>query len=423
MLNRQTDMNVSSGIYNFIADTCILVVVAYLLARGRMLDLLFREHLKPGEVFLLGLVMGLVGLVEAVFPDVGLPYASHTLFVIFAAIVGGLRVGLLTAAIVTLGAFFFQTHELVVPTMLAVLLSAFLGKLVRHASAVPNRLVSGFLVGVLAQACRLILRLALTAQMPTHPAFSAIWISAPANGFGVALLLLVVSDAQMRAASERAQALMSQAQLAALRARIRPHFLFNTLNSIAELCSFAPNRAEAAILRLSHLMRNALEASSGTSICLSEEIEVARAYLDIERERLGDRLCVIWQCDAVSERFAIPPFAVQTLVENAVQHGLARKRGAVTVQVTIRSGARYTLLAVRDDGVGMSLLNRKQAIASAASAIHGLQILNQHLILMYGRRARLRIFSREGAGTLVAFILPTVAPPKAQRGNRLCLPL
>ena len=126
-------MKASNDLYYFIADTCILVVVAYLMARGRTLTLLFRESLTAAEVLLLGLVMGLIGLAEAIFPDVGLPYATHTLFVIFAAIVGGLRVGLVSAAVVTLGSSFFQAHELVLPTMLAVLISAFLGKLVRRA--------------------------------------------------------------------------------------------------------------------------------------------------------------------------------------------------------------------------------------------------------------------------------------------------
>jgi LytS/YehU family sensor histidine kinase len=415
-------MSTSSGLYNFIADTCILVVIAYLLARGRMLTLLFRENLTPGEVFHLGLIMGLVGLMEAIFPDVGLPYATHTLFVIFATIIGGLRVGLVTAAIVTLGAFFLQAHELVVPTMLAVLISAYLGKLVRLAHTIPSRLVGGFVVGALAQACRLFLRMVLMIGWPMHPTLSTVWISAPANGFGVALLLLVVSDAQVRAESGHAQALVSQAQLTALRARIRPHFLFNTLNSIAELCGFAPERAEAAILRLSHLMRHALETSTATSMRLDEEIEVAQAYLAIEQERLGSRLGVLWQIDSTCDRIPVPPFAVQTLVENAIHHGLARKKGLVRIQVIIRSGSRHTLVGVRDDGIGMAKATRQRALAEENSGIHGLQILNQHLILLYGRRARLRLFSREGAGTLAAFILPEGARQRPQRGGPPCSP-
>jgi signal transduction histidine kinase len=429
-------MSASSVLYNFIAVTCILVVVAYLLARGRLLALLFRERLQLGEVILLGLVMGLLGVLEAVFPDVGLPYAPHTLFVIFATIVGGLRVGLTAAGLTVVGAFcvfqtplfhaqlfqahLFQRRLLVIPTLLAVLISAFLGRPIRRAQTVSARMAGGFLIGALAQACRLLLRMILTGIWPAHTALSTLWISIPANGFGVALLLLVVSDAQMRAETERARILVAQAQLAALRARIRPHFLFNTLNSIAELCRLDAVRAEAAILRLSQLMHHALETSAADSICLQEESEVARAYLEIEQERLGSRLCVSWHKDARAEQVLVPPFAVQTLAENAIHHGLAPKRGPVTIHITLRSGARHTLVAVRDDGIGMTSAIRQRALAAEDPIVHGLQILNQHLILMYGRRARLRLFSREGTGTLVAFVIPTGALPRARRGRRPC---
>ncbi len=400
-------MNISFHLYNFIAGTCILVVIAYLLVRGRMLNLLFKDNLTRREVFRLGLIMGLLGLMESIFPIAELPYSSHTLFVIFASIIGGLQVGLVTSAVVTIGAFFFQTHNLVFPTMLAMVISAFLGKLVRRTDTIPSRLAGGFLVGVLAQAGRLFLRTLLTTDSPTLIMSPAAWISAPVNGFGIALLLLVISDAQIRSQSERASALLTQAQLTALRARIRPHFLFNTLNSIAELCRIAPDRAEEAILRLSYLMRHALESSVETTNSLEEEVEVAQAYLSIEQERLGDRLHVMWQRDALMEQIPVPPFALQTLVENALNHGLSRKKGAVTIEVTLLERARHTLVAVRDDGVGMNLQTRRGAIAEENNPSHGLQILNQHLILLYGRQSRVRLFSREGEGTIAAFMVPT----------------
>jgi LytS/YehU family sensor histidine kinase len=292
--------------------------------------------------------------------------------------------------------------------------------MIHTAPTIPSRLVGGFVVGALAQACRLILRMALIVGWSPHPTLATVWISALANGFGVALLLLIVSDAQVRAESERVQALVSQAQLVALRARMRPHFLFNTLNSIAELCRFAPERAEAAILRLSRLMRHALDASASTSMYLGEEIEVAQAYLAIEQERLGNRLSVVWQRDTACDRIAVPPFAVQTLVENAIQHGLARKKGPVMIRVTLRVGSRHTLVAVRDNGVGMPKAMRKRALAEENPALHGLQIVNQHLILLYGRGARLRLFSQEGVGTLVAFMLPEGTRSGSQRGGPSC---
>src|SRR5579862_3309337 len=95
-------------VHTFIADTCVLVVIAYLMARGRTLALLFREHLTWRETAALSLLMGLLGLTEVIFPDARFPYATHTLFVTFAAMAGGLNVGLITAAIVSTGALLSQ---------------------------------------------------------------------------------------------------------------------------------------------------------------------------------------------------------------------------------------------------------------------------------------------------------------------------
>ncbi|HLK57505.1 MAG TPA: histidine kinase [Chthonomonadaceae bacterium] len=406
-------MNASfHSVHTFVADTCVLIVIAYLLARGRLLVLLFREKLTCREAFFLGFALGLIGLLEAIFPDARFPYATHTLFVTFAAIAGGLWVGLITATVVILGAYLFQTPQLVLGTMLAVLVSAFLGKEVRRIPGVPLRLLGGFVVGALAQACRHGINSALATLLHTSYPYVGAWINVPANGFGVMLLLLVVSDAQARAESERrrvdaerAYALASQSQLAALRARIHPHFLFNALNSIAALC-VGSDRAVTAVLRLSQLMRRTLEASLAGVVPLEEELESVEIYLQIEQERLGPRLRVHREWAPMEECAFVPPFAIQTLVENAIHHGITPRIEPGTVTVTTRRRSGHVLVAVRDDGVGMSREALRQVRAPTDAPMHGLQILYQHLTLLYGRRARLRIFSREEAGTLALFAIP-----------------
>lgn len=403
----------ASILYSFVADTCVLVVIAYLLARGSLLALLFRERLARREAASLGLLLGLVGLIEAVFPDARFRYATHTLFVTFAGIAGGLRVGLVTAAVVTVGAFFLQTPEVMVGTMLAACVGALLGKSVRRVAGVPARLIGGFAVGALAQACRLLIHFVLAGLWRSSFSLANAWISVPANGFGVMLLLLVVSDAQVRAESEQrrlemehASALASEAQLAALRARVHPHFLFNALTSIAALCGVAPDRAEATLLRLSQLMRRALETSAERTVCLDEEIEATQTYVQIEQERFGPRLRVLWRVDPRCGGVLTPPFALQTLVENAVNHGIAPKAQPGAIEVTVRLCPRYALVAVRDNGVGMSAETRRRVLSAENGGTRGLQILNQHLILLHGPRARLRLFSKEEAGTLAVFVLP-----------------
>lgn len=420
-------MSVLAYTITFIKDTCVLVVVAYLLARGRGLRLLFRERLALREILTLGLALGLIGLTEAIFPDARFPYALHTLFVTFAAIVGGLSVGLVTAGVVTLGAFFFLSPPTVIGTMLAVIVSAFLGRSVRRFTTLPRRLLGGFVVGACAQMIRVLLHAALTGQWNVHVLFLNAVVSVPANGFGVLLLLLVVNDALVRADSEqrrleaerrraeaaRAQALASQSQLTALRARIHPHFLFNTLNSIAELCCIAPKRAEAASVRLSFMMRRALDTSAALSRTLEEELELVQAYIQIEQERLGERLKVSLKVDPECRHVPAPPFAVQTLVENAIHHGLAPKIEPGMICIIVRRAPRHTLIAIQDDGVGLPVEVRRHLHSPDCPCTHGLQIVNQQLVLQYGSRARLRLLSQEGSGTLVAFALPNESTRKS----------
>jgi two-component system sensor histidine kinase AlgZ len=140
------------------------------------------------------------------------------------------------------------------------------------------------------------------------------------------------------------------ARLAELQSRIRPHFLFNALNTALALVRVDPGRAEAVLEDLAQLFRVAL-ADAGASVSLGEEIDLARRYLDIEQVRFGSRLAVHWQVDPGCSDARVPPLVLQPLVENAVRHGVeplpgggwvrveaARRRGQVLVTVSNRVG-------------------------------------------------------------------------------------
>lgn len=137
---------------------------------------------------------------------------------------------------------------------------------------------------------------------------------------------------------------LAEARLIALQARIRPHFLFNSLNAVMGLIREDPQRAELVLENLSDLYR-ALLAEVGTLVPLSRELELARAYGEIEMIRLGDRLRIAWQFDDDTMSAMVPPLILQPLVENAVYHGIepAPNGGEVTVGAS-RKGDELTLM-------------------------------------------------------------------------------
>ncbi|MFY7866037.1 sensor histidine kinase [Roseateles sp.] len=178
----------------------------------------------------------------------------------------------------------------------------------------------------------------------------------------------------------------AMAQLVELQARIRPHFLFNTLNSAIALVRLDPQKAEGLLEDLSELFRVAL-ADSSTVVSLDEEIELARRYLDIEQIRFGERLRIHWQLDAAAGDARVPPLLLQPLVENAVRHGVEPNDGGGDLQIrTRRIGSEVEILVLNSVGL------------PARTTGHGLALRNvrQRLRLMHDVAARFELSLDEG---------------------------
>jgi LytS/YehU family sensor histidine kinase len=175
------------------------------------------------------------------------------------------------------------------------------------------------------------------------------------------------------------------------------------------LCGIDPAKAETAIVNLGQLMRRALDNSAGASVELSSELECVRNYVWIEQQRLGSRASVEMKVDPTCHGVSVPLFSVQTLVENAVNHGIAQQTDSGRVTITVRRYPGEVLVAVADNGPGIGQDSRRQALDTNSSRVHGLQILNQQIILLYGQKSRLRLYSRLDAGTLAVFAVPTGA--------------
>ena len=161
----------------------------------------------------------------------------------------------------------------------------------------------------------------------------------------------------------------ASARLAELQSRIRPHFLFNALNTAVALVQIDPERAERVLEDLSQLFRSAL-AEVGASVTLAEEIDLAQRYLAIEQIRFGERLAVSWDIDPATAPARVPPLVLQPLVENAVRHGIeaSLRGGHVRVKVTARHGtARVVVSNSLPDvptipGAGIALANVRERL-------------------------------------------------------------
>jgi two-component system LytT family sensor kinase len=189
---------------------------------------------------------------------------------------------------------------------------------------------------------------------------------------------------------------VTEAELRALRAQVNPHFLFNSLNTIADLIVRDPPRAETMTLRLASVFRHVLAHSTRPLTSVREEMEFLRAYLNIEEVRFGDRLRVEIDVEPGADALEIPSLILQPLVENALKHGLGPKTGPGHLWISARLEAGEICLRVEDDGLGR------------LSAVDGIGLTNvgERLRTLYADRAGLTFEPREGGGSRVTVRLP-----------------
>jgi sensor histidine kinase YesM len=196
-----------------------------------------------------------------------------------------------------------------------------------------------------------------------------------------------------------------RSELAFLQAQIKPHFLYNALNTIVSLSLDEPKTTHDLLLHLSRYLRGSFDFKNREGLVpLRKELELTEAYLQIERARFGDRLRIRYEVEEEAN-FQIPPTTLQPLVENAVRHGATRNEDGGTVTVVVRTEDGEAFVSVKDDGPGMSM--PAQAILSQereeAGGV-GLRNIHQRLLRLYGRG--LDIESAVGAGTVVSFRIP-----------------
>jgi two-component system LytT family sensor kinase len=191
---------------------------------------------------------------------------------------------------------------------------------------------------------------------------------------------------------------VTEAELRALRAQINPHFLFNSLNTVADLIVRDPARAETMTLRLASVFRHVLAQSSRPLTTVRDEIEFLRAYLYIEEARFGDRLRVKFAVDEAAAGEAVPSLILQPLVENALKHGLGPKPGPGHLNISVSVEGGSLRLTVEDDGMGLSGRRGSQGV--------GLANVEERLLTLYQDRASIAMEAREGGGCRVTLVIP-----------------
>lgn len=196
----------------------------------------------------------------------------------------------------------------------------------------------------------------------------------------------------------RAEALAAAAHLDAIRARLNPHFLFNALHTLTALVKFRPNMAESAIERLGDMLRYTLKEDGRELVEFSEEYEFTRQYIFFEQLRYEDRLKVDLQIDPESYNFDVPPFAIQTLAENAVHHAISIRPegGCIWIKCSRQDGGLS--VSVRDDGPG-------GGADPGQSHQFGLRSLQGRLRAAYGAVADLQLHSGP-EGFEARFVVP-----------------
>jgi two-component system, LytTR family, sensor kinase len=227
--------------------------------------------------------------------------------------------------------------------------------------------------------------------------------------FGVAVYLAVVGiehairyfgqarDHEMQVARLSEQ--LSSARFAALQAQLNPHFLFNTLNTIAVLVRDDDRSGATRIVeQLSDVLRRTL-GHRANEVTLEEEMELVRQYLAIEQVRFSDRLRVTYDVDAAVLGAAVPGFALQHLVENAVRHGIANRQDAGRMTVAARRDGDVLEVSVIDDGTGVP------APAESPRG-HGIENTRERLRALYGPNASLVVAPGRAGGTRAILRVP-----------------
>ena len=218
----------------------------------------------------------------------------------------------------------------------------------------------------------------------------------------VAVPIKIWNNTRVEMNLEQHQRLLLKARMDALSSQINPHFLFNTLNTVASLIRNDPDMARVVVIKLSNILRQLLRKHE-TFVPLRAELDFIDDYLDIEVVRFGhDNLQIFKQVDEHTLEAFVPSMLLQPIVENSLRHGLAPKLegGRIYIRTSAQDGR--LAIEIEDNGIGIPEDRLPQVYADGI----GISNVHERLRVLYGGDFRMEITSREGQGTLIRIEVP-----------------
>ena len=209
----------------------------------------------------------------------------------------------------------------------------------------------------------------------------------------------------------RLQTLVKELELKTIKSHINPHFIFNALNSIRALVDENPSRARTAITELSNILRSSMQMEKAETITLEKELDIVKDYLALEQIRFEDRLSVEYEIDEDTLDQPVPPMMLQTLVENAIKHGISKEKfgGLIRIVSDNREGKHVLIIEntgrLANQGISSEQVNPS---ASANGQGFGIESTLHRLQLMYGNKASFHIKNTEDGLVRAVICLPLI---------------
>jgi two-component system LytT family sensor kinase len=223
-----------------------------------------------------------------------------------------------------------------------------------------------------------------------------------ATVMSVAVPIKIWNNTRIEMNLEQHQQLLLKARMDALSSQINPHFLFNTLNTVASLIRFDPDQARVVVIKLSNILRRLLRKHE-TFVPLREELDFIDDYLDIEVARFGrDNLQIFKQIDEHTLEAFVPSMLLQPIIENSLKHGLAPKLEGGQIYIRTCSQDGRLVIEVEDNGIGIPEVRLPKVYMDGI----GISNVNERLRVLYGDDFRMDISSHEGKGTLIRIEVP-----------------